>query len=56
MSVETEPSEPEGPATAQEQRALVAQGNRNLALILIAGAAAMLAAAFAVALLVVYGG
>ncbi|WP_127903078.1 hypothetical protein [Solirhodobacter olei] len=61
MSSQTEmedagPEEAEGPATAAEQRVQVARGNRNLALILIGGALAMLAAAFAVALLVVYGG
>lgn len=56
MSVELEPTEPEGPETAIEQRAQVARGNRNLALVLVGGAALMLAAAFAVALLVAYGG
>jgi hypothetical protein len=56
MNAETETDEPEGPETAAEQRQQVARGNRNLALILIGGAFLMLAAAFAVALLVVYGG
>lgn len=50
-----ETDETEGPATAQEQRAQLAAPNRKLALILLAGAAGMLAAAFAVALLVAYG-
>ena len=56
MAAEIEVEEPEGPATAQEQRDLVSRGNRNLALLLVGGAALMLAAAFTVALLVVYGG
>ena len=46
----------EGPATAHEQRLQTAKPNRNLALILVGAVFAMLAAAFAVALIVVYGG
>lgn len=45
----------QGPETAEEQRAQVAGANRNLALILIGGAALMLIAAFAVAILVTNG-
>ncbi|MDE3078750.1 MAG: hypothetical protein KGI94_01795 [Paracoccaceae bacterium] len=48
-------SDPDGPETAHEQRGLVARPNRNLALILIGGALLMLAAAFTVAILIVYG-
>lgn len=47
--------DPEGPETAREQRGQVARPNRNLALILIGGAFLMLAAAFTVAILIVYG-
>lgn len=56
MTAETDTEEFDGPETAAEQRVQVARGNRNLALILVGGAVTMLAAAFAVALLVVYGG
>lgn len=50
------PTDPEGPETAQEQRVHTARPNRNLALILVGAVFAMLAAAFAVAMIVVYGG
>lgn len=49
------PTDPEGPETAHEQRLQSARPNRNLALILMGAVFAMLAAAFAVAMIVVYG-
>ncbi len=56
MSSDPDEMLPEGPETAEEQRVQTAGANKNLALILVGGAALMLAAAFGVALLVVYGG
>lgn len=54
----TDPTpEDEAPTeTAGEQRARTSGANRSLALLLVGGALAMLAAAFAVALLVTHGG
>lgn len=55
--VPTEPKgDPEGPETAHDQRVQTAKPNRNLALILVGAVFAMLAAAFAVAVIVVYVG
>ncbi|OIQ68555.1 hypothetical protein GALL_498510 [mine drainage metagenome] len=49
-------TDPEGPETALEQRVQMARPNRNIAVLLIGAVLTMLAAAFGVAFLVVYGG
>ena len=46
----------DAPATAEEQRSRTSGANRTLAFLLIGGALAMLAAAFAVAIVVTHGG
>ncbi len=56
MTQAPEETEIEGPETAQEQREQTARPNRNIALLLVGGVFIMLAAAFCVALLVIYGG
>jgi hypothetical protein len=49
-------ADPEGPETALEQRVQTARPNRNIAVLLVGAVFTMLAAAFGVAMLVVYGG